>query len=135
MTTTPQYHARLISAGPVRTRLNRAGEVVVSPTAVSAAVAAGLFENLACFIDHSNGNPSVRDLLGVWHDVTWDAAAGAAHGVLTAYENSETEPVLARLEQLLAAQGERPCARHRHFAGFPPALGGGRARAGWFPAY
>jgi hypothetical protein len=103
MPTTPQYHARLISAGPVRTRLNRAGEVMVSRTAVFAAVRAGLFENLACFIDHSDGNPSVRDLLGVWHDVTWDAAAGAALGVLTAYENSETAPVLARLEALLAA--------------------------------
>ena len=97
----PRYRARLIAAGPVRTRLNQAGEMVIGAGAIRAAITAGQFEGLACFVDHAQGQPSLRNLLGVWHDVVWDGRLQAAVGTLTAYENSETGPVLARLERLL----------------------------------
>ena len=96
------FEARLVAAGAVRTRLNGRGETVISAAAIETAVQQGQFEGLACFVDHAAGGPSLRDLIGVWHDVRYDAATRAAVGTFSAYDNAETRPVLARLERLLA---------------------------------
>jgi len=104
-----EFIGRLIVAGPTRTVTGEAGGYVVTAAAIREAVAAGLFRGLACFADHAvGGASSVRRLLGVWRDVVYDEAAGAAVGHLAAYETDETRPVLDLLDQWLAdGDGEK----------------------------
>jgi hypothetical protein len=83
-----------------------AGRYVVTAEAIRRAVEDGLFRGLACFADHAGGGqgcegPSVRRLLGVWHDVRWDAAGRAAVGRLATYDTAATRPVLDLLDQWL----------------------------------
>ena len=109
MTQRREFIGRLIVAGPTRTVTGEDGGLVVTAAAIREAIAGGLFRGLACFADHAvGGASSVRQLLGVWRDVRWDAGAGAAVGRLAAYETDETRPVLALLEQWLGeGQGGR----------------------------
>ncbi len=101
MTSRREFVGRLIAAGPTRTLSGEAGRYVVTAEAVRRAVDEGLFQGLACFIDHAAGRPSLRRLIGVWHSVVWDAAQGAAVGRLRAYETAATRPVLDLLTQVL----------------------------------
>ncbi len=107
-----EYIGRLIVAGETRTMTGERGGYVVTAEAVRGAIEQGLFDGLACFSDHADGGPSVRRLVGVWHGVRWDEAAGAAVGRLMAYETAETRPVLDLLDQWLeeraGADGEAP---------------------------
>jgi hypothetical protein len=106
-----EYIGKLIVAGPARTMTGEAGRYVVTAEAIRRAVEDGLFRGLACFADHAGGGqgcagPSVRRLLGVWHDVEWqptsgDAASGAAVGRLATYDTAATRPVLDLLDQWL----------------------------------
>lgn len=100
MTNRREFMGRLIVAGPTRTVTGEDGGLVVTAAAIREAINAGLFRGLACFADHTTaGASSVRRLIGVWKDVTWDEATGAAVGRLRAYETDETRPVLDLLEQ------------------------------------
>jgi hypothetical protein len=99
-----EFQARLIVAGRVRAMGGRPGPYVVTAAAIQRAVEQGLFNGLACFVDHSAGHPSVRDLLGVWHDVIWDDAGAAAVGQLRVFETAATRPVVDLLAQWLAGE-------------------------------
>jgi hypothetical protein len=105
MTERRTFTGRLIAAGPTRTLTGGPGRYVVTAEAIRAAVDEGLFRGLACFADHApDRQPSVRRLVGVWDEVAWDAASGAAVGHLRAYETAGTGPVLDLVEQWLADQ-------------------------------
>ncbi len=69
-------------------------------------MAAGAFRGLACFVDHQPGQRSVRDLVGVWRNVRWDGQAGAAVGTLQMFTTTLTAPVVALLDQWLAAAAD-----------------------------
>ncbi len=97
-----EFVGRLIAAGPTRTLTGEAGRYVVTAEAVRRAVDEGLFQGLACFVDHAAGRPSLRRLLGVWRGVAWDEARGAAVGRLHVYDTAATRPVVALLAQTLA---------------------------------
>jgi len=96
-----EFVGRLIAAGPTRTLTGEAGRYVVSAEAVRRAVEEDLFRGLACFVDHAAGRPSLRRLVGVWHDVAWDEARGAAVGRLRVYDTAATRPVVELLAQTL----------------------------------
>lgn len=96
------FKGRLIAAGETRTKGNGRGSFIVPPEAIRDAIGQGLFNGLACFVDHATEGPSVRRLVGVWHGVCWDDEAAAATGLLLAYETAETRPVLDLLDQWLA---------------------------------
>jgi hypothetical protein len=114
-----EYIGKLIVAGPARTMTGEAGRYVVTAEAIRRAVEDGLFRGLACFADHAGGGPgcegpTVRRLLGVWHDVEWRATSGqptsgratsgqggAAVGRLATYDTAATRPVLDLLDQWL----------------------------------
>lgn len=113
-----QFLGRLITSGATRTMTGEVDGYVVPGEVIRRAIDEGLFRGLACFADHTvEGASSVRRLLGVWRNVGYDAAAGAAVGRLAAYETDETRPVLDLLEQWLEGkdgekegrgEGERP---------------------------
>ena len=102
-----QYKGALITAGRIRNRLDMPGHIFVKESALKAAVEAGSFEGLACFVNHSDayGMPSMHELLGVWHSVTFDEEAKAVVGTLRVYPNAETDPIAERLDQMLADLG------------------------------
>ena len=102
-----QFEGRLIRAGRVRNHLNQPGTMLITAEAIRDAVALGLFENLACFIDHADAwrNPSLRNLLGVWHNVSWNAQTQSADGRLTVYINEETVPTVELMRQFLDDAG------------------------------
>jgi hypothetical protein len=86
--------------------------------AVREAVEEGLFEGLVCFVDHAlvgpaggrgGEGPSLRQLMGVWRDVTWrPVGEGGVEvvGKLSTYETELTRPVLDLLDQWLDDGGD-----------------------------
>jgi hypothetical protein len=86
--------------------------------AVREAVEEGLFEGLACFVDHAPDGPagrrdgvgpSLRRLVGTWRGVDWrlvGEGSVAAVGILSAYETDATRPVLDLLDQWLEDESE-----------------------------
>jgi hypothetical protein len=74
-----RYLARFARSGQVRAAGNRQGSLVIEPDALSGAVAAGLFDGKAVFLDHAEffQYPSVTRLAGVTQ------AAGYADGVVS----------------------------------------------------
>ena len=102
------FRGQLIAAGETRTMTGERGGYVVTAEAIREAIDQGLFKGLACFVDHSATGPSVRQLVGVWRQVRWDDAAGAAVGQLLAYETDGTRPVLDMLDQWLGERAAAP---------------------------
>lgn len=98
-----EYKGVMIAAGRIRNMLGEDGHLFVEAEAIRQAVNDGLFEGLACFIDHADWDgPSLRDLFGAWHSVEYDEAAEAAVGTLRYYRNDVNEPVAQQLDQILA---------------------------------
>ena len=95
------FTGRLVAAGETRTMTEERGGYVMTAEAIRGAIDQGLFNGLACFVDHAAEGPSIRRLVGVWQGVVWDEEARAAEGRLLAYETAETRPVLDLLEQWL----------------------------------
>ena len=105
--TAREYRGSLITAGRIRNVLDEPGHIYVLEDAIKTAVDAGMFEGLACFVDHSErwGSASMHELLGAWHSVEWDEELKAAVGTLRVYPNAETNPIAERLDQMLADLG------------------------------
>lgn len=95
------FTGRLVAAGETRTMTEERGGYVMTAEAIRGAIEQGLFNGLACFVDHAAEGPSIRRLVGVWQGVVWDEATRSAEGRLLAYETAETQPVLDLLEQWL----------------------------------
>ncbi len=105
---TREYHGRMIRAGFTRNLLNEPTDLFVTPEAIHDGVNAGLFEGLACFVDHSSSQPSIRNLLGSWHSASFDSSTQSATATLSAYVTDDTRPIIDRLDQILAAGPHAP---------------------------
>lgn len=99
-----ELRAVLVEPGKTRTITGKDGRLSFTPQAITAAYDRGLFRGLSCFVDHSDGHPSVRNLLGTWTDVTNDN--GRITASLTPFITDETAPILATLEQIRAIPPE-----------------------------
>ncbi len=62
--------AVLVAEGPIRDMADGRGRYTFTAQALQEAVIAGRFNGLACFLDHGQTHPTMRDYVGVW-----DAAA------------------------------------------------------------
>ena len=62
--------AVLVAEGPIRDMADGRGRYTFTAQALQEAVIAGRFNGLACFLDHGQSHPTMRDYVGVW-----DAAA------------------------------------------------------------
>lgn len=65
-----QRRAVLVAEGPIRDMADGRGRYTFTARALQEAVTAGRFNGLACFLDHGQSHPTMRDYVGVW-----DAAA------------------------------------------------------------
>lgn len=96
-----EYKAELVRAGRVRNRVNEDGHMEMPADALRFAVEGGMFDDLACFVDHS-WRPSMRNLFGVWRDVEWSEEETAVVGTLRVYESETNTPVRQVIDQVLA---------------------------------
>ncbi|MDX1417449.1 MAG: hypothetical protein R3293_24810, partial [Candidatus Promineifilaceae bacterium] len=103
------FHARLIRAGHTRNVLNEKTDMLVTAEALQQAVNDGLFDGLACFIDHSI-QPSLRNLIGNWHFADYLPDEEAVNATLKTFRTSSNAPVIELLEQVieLQANGDTP---------------------------
>jgi hypothetical protein len=103
-----ELRAVLVQAGPTRTITGQPGRHSFTAEAIVAALHDGLFENLSCFADHSHGHPSVRDLLGVWTDATYNPVEQTITATLSPFDTDANRPLLQLLAQLRAQPDHRP---------------------------
>lgn len=92
--------AVLVEPGRTRTITDGPGRHTFTAEAINDAYDRGLFAGLSCFIDHAEGHPSIRNLLGTWTDVT--NTSGRITAKLTTFQTEETRPTLQLLDQLRA---------------------------------
>ncbi len=99
-----RFAGRLICAGDVRNVLDQPGDLHIPAQALRTAVVQGQFNRIACFIDHAGcaDTPSLRNLFGVWSEISWQEESQCVEGRLTAYENEQTRPLIQLLSQILA---------------------------------
>ena len=105
-----QYHARLVRAGQVRASDNTPADIVVEPDALASAVAQGLFDNRAVFVDHAGwlDYPSLDRLVGVTRDAAWNEADQSVEGVLHLYDTPGAQVMSTLLDQILADPAHAP---------------------------
>ncbi len=106
-----EYRARLIRAGRIRNAIDEPGAFIVEAEALKTAVDRGLFNGLACFIDHADwlNGISLKNLFGSWHSITYDETETAVMGTLRYYDNDATRPIADLFDQILAdAQDGQP---------------------------
>ena len=99
------FNARLIRAGFTRNLLNEQTDLFVTPEALETAVAEGLFDGLACFIDH-HSQPSLRNLIGNWHFAYYDEGQQAVKATLSTFRTGATGPIIDLLAEILALQAD-----------------------------
>jgi len=93
-----ELRAVLVEPGRTRTITNQPGRHTFTAAAIIDAYDRGLFCGIPCNIDHASGHPSVRDILGIWTDVTNDN--GRITASLTTYHTDYTRPIIQLLEQI-----------------------------------
>lgn len=98
------FEGILTATGRVRDALGGQGRWDFTADALRDAVDKGRFRALACFIDHAGffDGPSMRDLLGAWHNVVFDEASQAVRGELHAYVTDSTRGVIQALDAISA---------------------------------
>jgi len=97
------FECRFVRAGRVRTAAGELSDIEIEAQALQEAVAQGLFEGKAVFIDHASPleSPSLRNLVGVTELAVYDAAEQAVHGRLRLYETPDGRAMQALLTRLL----------------------------------
>jgi len=97
------FECRFVRAGRVRTAAGEPSDIEIEAQALQEAVAQGLFEGRAVFIDHASPpeSPSLRNLVGVTELAVYDAAEQAVHGRLRLYETPDGRAMQALLTRLL----------------------------------
>lgn len=98
-----EFACRLVRAGRVRTASGELSDIEIEPQALQEAVAHGLFEGKAVFIDHAAPleSPSLRDLVGVTEAAVYDEGEQAVHGRLKLYDTPDGQAMRALLTRLL----------------------------------
>jgi len=97
-----EFRARFCKAGRIRAAGNRKSKIVIEPEALTGALAAGLFEGKAVFIDHAGffEYPSLKNLAGVTKGTNWNETDQAVEGIISFYEGAQ--PVVNLLSEILA---------------------------------
>lgn len=106
-----EFACRLVRAGRVRAASGELSDIEIEAAALQEAVAQGLFEGKAVFIDHAAPlqGPSLRNLVGVTEAAAYDEAEQAVHGRLKLYDTPDGQSMRALLTRLLAdRQAGRP---------------------------
>lgn len=58
--------AVLVAEGPIRDMADGRGRYTFTARALQEATSGGRFNGLACFLDHGEGHPTMRDYVGIW---------------------------------------------------------------------
>ena len=97
-----EFRARFVKAGRIRAAGNRKSKILIEPGALTGAVAQGMFEGKAVFIDHAGwfDYPSLKTLAGVTKSVTWNELDQSVEGIISFYDGAET--IVNLLDELLA---------------------------------
>lgn len=100
-----QFYARFVRAGRARAAGNRPSNIEVSENALINAFNRGLFDQRAVFVDHAAlfEQPSIRNLVGVTGDSSYDPLEKAVNGVIRFY--SQAAPIADLLDEILG-EGE-----------------------------
>lgn len=98
-----EFECRLVRAGRVSAPDGGAGDIEIEAGALEEAVAGGLFNGKAVFIDHAAPleYPSLRDLVGVIASASYEAAEQAVHGRLRLYDTPDGQAMRTLLTRLL----------------------------------
>ena len=85
------YQCRFVKAGVVRAAGNRPSKLEILETALTKAVAEGMFDGKAVFVDHAGwfDYPSVKNLVGVTCDSYWNESTQSVDGKIKLYKESE----------------------------------------------
>ena len=92
----------LVAEGPIRNMADGLGQYTFTATALQRAVSDGKFNNLACFLDHAAGSPTMRDYVGVWTEPRLEVLPGgqtAATAGLFVHNPTLVEHVFAALAE------------------------------------
>lgn len=102
------YACRFVTAGRVRASGNRPSNIVIEAEALRQAMAQGLFDNIASFLDHPGlfAAPSLRNLVGVTQAATWVEASQAVEGEIRLYNTPDSSVLAALLDEVLADRQE-----------------------------
>ena len=94
--------AVLVAEGPIRNMADGLGQYTFTAAALQRAVADGKFNNLACFLDHTAGSPTMRDYVGVWTEPRLEVLASgqaAATARLVVHHPALVDHVFAALAE------------------------------------
>ncbi len=94
--------AVLVAEGPIRDMADGRGRYTFTAQALQEAVTAGRFNGLACFLDHGQSHPTMRDYVGVWDAATLKALPDdrlAAAAELTVHNPGLVRHVFAALAE------------------------------------
>lgn len=99
------FAARFVSSGSLRAAGNIPSGYSISPAALQAASAAGMFDAKPVFIDHAGmfDNPSLRNLVAITEASHWNEETQSVDGLLRFYDTPDGEMMASLLSQILDA--------------------------------
>lgn len=98
-----EYRCRFVRAGLVRAAGNRPGNLSIEPEALKGALARGMFDGRAVFVDHAGWfeYPSVERLVGVTARAEWNESDQSIEGTICLYSTPLGKAVETLLDQFL----------------------------------
>jgi len=103
-----EYDVRLVKSGFVQGRDGDPVNWYVPADTIKAAVEAGSFENISCFIDHADyfDSPSVKGLCGIFHNAVYVEEDQSAYATLRLYDREDLAWVGSLFDQIIANSKE-----------------------------
>lgn len=97
------YLCRFVRAGRIQTAAGKQADIEITAQALENAVAQGLFEGRAVFVDHAGffDYPSLRDLVGVSSNAVSIDQGQEVNGQIRLYETPQAQPIIDLLEEFL----------------------------------
>ena len=97
-----EFKARLVRAGRIMGPGKKPSNVTLDPAALEAAVTKGMFEGKAIFIDHGGmfDHPSVKNLAGVTHSISWNSNDQAVEGTISFYDSADH--IVSLIDEILS---------------------------------
>lgn len=97
------YLCRFVRAGRISAGTGKPADIEITPQALQDAVAQGLFEGRAVFVDHASffEYPSLRDLVGVSSNAVSIDNGQEVNGQIRFYETPQAQPIVDLLEEFL----------------------------------
>jgi hypothetical protein len=105
-----QFKARYVRAGKILKADRTPSKYLLRPAALESAVAAGLFDNKAVFIDHAGffENPSIKNLCGTTQEAAYNAIDQAVEGIIKLSNTLAGKSIAALLDELLEDGSQAP---------------------------